>query len=542
MAEVVSDVVLMKGARVGEYELCWILGAGGFGTVWLVRTSDDVSFAMKILHPNLIHARGGADRGPTVAERFIAEARMIQKLDYPGFVKIYDIIDCAEEGVIAYVMELLDGRDLTRVISKVSLPVLLEAIAQTAETLGVLHQNGIIHRDVKGANIFICDPAEGQSAYAVKLLDFGIAKELGTDAMLESTATGYFLGTVRSMAPECFRRWTGESHLTGAVDQWSLGVTLFYFLSGKMPFSDGSLATLIHQIESGSPRPLVIRPRYGLLAVPDDLAAIVDRCLAKAPSDRFPTMGDLADALRDVVSRLSGRRTDPTMFDPELAATAVDPSSRASKDLAEARKLAVAVAQGHSSADPFGKTAIADDSERATQLDHPTPARPVSEPSITGPTQVPTISPTSTEPTAPTTAQSLNAEPQPLKGPLILKTTQSKPAEGTDATAPAATLKTPAVDQDSVGIGLDQTFVRTAPAVRQLKEDVADTRLEISTKARSTPALDVDTAPVASPDDSAVPSSARKPASGSSLKRVGILVLSLIASALSVYLLMASTR
>ena len=365
--------MLSAGDRLGAYELVEPLGSGGFGTVWLAKAQDggrDV--AIKVLHPNLIEFRA-TPKGPSVAERFLAEARIIQKLDYPGFVRIFDFIEAPKRQVIAYVMERLRGRDLTKTLQSVTLPTLLEVIAQTAETLGFLHSHGIIHRDVKGSNIFICDPDRPGGMHRVKLIDFGIAKELHAEAMLESTATGYFLGTVRTMAPECFGRWSDDpSALTGAVDQWSLGVTLYYFLTGRMPFEEDSLVRVITQIESGEPPAIRMMRRYGYADTPQELVGVVRRCMAKDPAHRYVTMDRLAAELRRIAANILPPASDPTVFDPMLARTVPDSRTPEGAHLAEAHQLARSMRE--TQADPYAatkKTKSVSPEAIATQLDHP---------------------------------------------------------------------------------------------------------------------------------------------------------------------------
>ncbi len=486
-----------EGEQLDGYTLVRTLGAGGFGTVWLGR-GHGREVAIKVLHPNLVHFRG-TDKGPSVAERFLAEARILQKLDDPGFVRIHGVIDAPERGVIAYVMEKLTGRDLTKVIRTIALPSLLEVLAQASETLGVLHQHGIIHRDVKGSNIFICDPeAGGGATHHVKLLDFGIAKELHAEAMLESTATGYFLGTVRSMAPECFQRWSEQNPLTGAVDQWSMGITLFYFLTGRMPFDDDSLVRVISQIEGGAPREMRLLSRFGLESCPLDLRRIVDRCMQKDPKDRYPSMDALAAALRGVAARLEPR-TDPTVFDPELSKTAVDRDSREARELQEARRLAKALrgvdVGDEAAVDPLGPTAqtpaqLAALDGNATELDRRAAAAEAKAAAAETIGRAPAAAPRSR------ILDEITRAPKPLAGRLVV-TGAAAPADPTlpatsdpaDPTVPADTVRSASVEvvgseptfipyatrpsEPALGTGRDATVLRPAPAGRDATRAVS---------------------------------------------------------------------
>ena len=287
------------GDRIGEYVLLSELGSGGFGSVWL---ADDKSqghkVALKVLHPDLFGYRVG-NKGPSVSERFVAEARLLQKLDHPGIVKIYSVIDEPSRGLVAYVMEALQGGDLARRAPTLDLCATLGVFVDVAETLAFLHGNNVIHRDVKASNVFII---ENGGSRATKLLDFGAAKELHADAVLASTATGTFLGSVSWMAPESFSRWDGPGkELSGALDQWSVGVTLYHVLTAHMPFRDETLVGLINKIEHDEPEPLVMLERFGCPQTPPAIDAVVGRCLKKDPKDRYPDMAALRVALGALV-------------------------------------------------------------------------------------------------------------------------------------------------------------------------------------------------------------------------------------------------
>jgi serine/threonine-protein kinase len=294
-----GSIVPSPGDVVAGYTLISALGSGGFGMVWLARdgkTGADV--AIKMLRPELLQHRLTA-KGPTVSERFLAEARILQGLDHPGLVKIHAILDEPASRLVAYAMEWLVGEDLSKCGPSFKLGALLWIFADVADTLGFLHQNGVVHRDVKTANIFISHPQpETQSYERVTLLDFGVAKQL-QEAMLENTATGTFLGSVSAMAPESFYRVDADKRpITGAMDQWSLGVAIYQTLSGRVPFNDPSMVGLIYKIEREQPEPFTIHERFGLPASPPAVQAIVSRLLSKLPNERYPTMAELAAALR----------------------------------------------------------------------------------------------------------------------------------------------------------------------------------------------------------------------------------------------------
>jgi len=281
------------------------LGEGGFGSVWIAhdRTANE-EVALKILHPRLINCRVGT-KGPTIADRFLAEARILQRLAHPGCVQIKGVIDNVPQKVVAYAMERLVGRDLADCQQSFDLATILKVYARVADILAFLHDEDVIHRDVKAENIFITEPGDHTDALReVKLLDFGVAKEMHANAVLANTATGHLLGSAAAMPPESFSRWdpTAAVEITPAIDQWSMGVGLYHSVSGKRPFEDPTLVGLVQKIERDPPAPLDMLARFGLTEVPPALEAIILRCLEKRPADRFADMRIVAKALREAGS------------------------------------------------------------------------------------------------------------------------------------------------------------------------------------------------------------------------------------------------
>ncbi|MEQ8280867.1 MAG: serine/threonine-protein kinase [Deltaproteobacteria bacterium] len=310
-----------KGDVIGPVELVERIGVGGFGSVWRVchlRTRE--TLALKVLHPSLYEEVPGA--GPSVVDRFLREARILQNLRHPGVIRILDVIEEPQKGLIAYLMELLEGRDLSTYALKTDLPSVLEIFARTARTLVAVHEKGLLHRDIKLTNIFVCNQLGGDGFPVVKLIDFGIAKDLETSSLAHRTAAGHYVGTLESMAPECYERLLGTAvTLTPAVDQWSLGVSLYHAVSGRVPFkatneAQSALIQLQLRICNDKPPPLGLLRHYGLAAVPDGLEAIVRRCLEKKPEDRYPTLGALADDLSSVFAEQTDENTAVSSWEP----------------------------------------------------------------------------------------------------------------------------------------------------------------------------------------------------------------------------------
>ena len=298
--------MLQAGDMIGDIVLVRRLGAGGFGVVWLGEpVSGGPSVALKILHPDLVSEPDGD--GPSMIDRLIAEAKTLERLDHPGLVHIVEIIDRREEGLVAYAMERLHGHELGKLAPHLDLCGLLAVFTQVAETLDYVHRHGVIHRDVKLNNIFICTTPSDDAEPLVKLIDFGIAKDRGATNQLPSTRAG-ILGTLSTTAPESFARGEDDSvEITAAADQWSFGVALYSTLAGHPPFRLNTPLALIEQIMRQAPPPLVLEARFGVASTPPALAALVDRCLQKEPAARFDSAGSLADELRRVLEGLKDR-------------------------------------------------------------------------------------------------------------------------------------------------------------------------------------------------------------------------------------------
>lgn len=266
--------MLPEGARVGRYSIESLLGAGGMGEVYCAY--DNVlrrRIALKVLHHELQDA----------AARLLREARAAAALSHPGAVSIFDVGE--SDGLSFIAMELVPGAPLRTYIgdASVSLTRRLRWLADVAEVLAVAHEKGFVHRDIKPENVMV------GSDDTVKILDFGIAKQTGSEAIPPPTeapggpssyrtAEGRVTGTPRYMAPEQLR---GEA-LDGRTDQYAWGAMAYELLAGVHPRA--SMDT------SRSPEML----NHRVPEIPFEVAAAVSRALAPTPELRFPTMGEIA--------------------------------------------------------------------------------------------------------------------------------------------------------------------------------------------------------------------------------------------------------
>ena len=266
----------------GPYKLISRLGAGGMGEVWKAEdTRLGRSVAIKILPKAL------AD-DPESRARLQREARTAAHLYHPNIATIHSIEQDGDRMFI--VMQYVEGEPLSKVIERGGLSEAdISRIGKgVADALAEAHAHGVVHRDIKPDNIMV-------SAGRVKVLDFGIAKQVGPEAMNADgptafkTKQGMIIGTVQYMSPE---QALGRE-LDSRTDIFSLGVVLYQAVTGKLPFQGESITETITQIIRDEPIPTAEANTH----ISAGLAAVVDRCLRKKKEDRFGSAAELAEAL-----------------------------------------------------------------------------------------------------------------------------------------------------------------------------------------------------------------------------------------------------
>jgi len=272
----------LRADTEGDFEIERELGRGGMAVVYL---ASDVHLrrkvAIKVLPPDLTFGKG-------TIERFRREAQTAAQLDHPNIIPVYRISTGGD--LFWYAMKFIEGRSLDEILKeglRFDLNGCTDVLDQVAAALDWAHRRQVVHRDVKPANIMI-DPTG-----RVTMADFGIAKALSKTSL---TASGSAIGTPNYMSPE--QCMGGE--ITGAVDQYALGVVTYQMLSGKLPFEADSAVELI-QKHCFVPPPSLEEARPGL---PPNVYAAVERSLAKKSGERFASIADFVGALRDP-SRMS---------------------------------------------------------------------------------------------------------------------------------------------------------------------------------------------------------------------------------------------
>ena len=270
--------------RIGPYRLLGILGEGGMGCVYKARHERlNRLVALKTTYADRL-------RDPQFAIRFSLEAESIARLKHPNIVQIYDVGRHNEQPYFA--MELVDGDSLDAVIRRQSFCVrdAAEIVRALADAIHAAHQMGVVHRDLKPSNVLLdaSYSTDGVTA-ALKITDFGIAKQLDSDSNL--THTGMVAGTPNYMAPEQVR---GRSEQIGPhTDVYALGVMLYELLTGRTPFMAVTPREVMNQIlDREAPSPKL----FGATA-PPDLVSICLQCLHKEPARRYASAQALAEDL-----------------------------------------------------------------------------------------------------------------------------------------------------------------------------------------------------------------------------------------------------
>ena len=269
---------LASGEEFAGYRIERRLGRGGMGILYLaIEPGLERRVALKLIAPE-----AAADE--VFAKRFAEESRIAASIEHPNVVPIYA---AGEESGVPYIaMRYVAGSDLGRRLAtegRLGAEEAVALIAQIGNGLDAIHAAGLVHRDVKPANVLL---AGGEGEPHAYITDFGVARNVATESGL--TQTGRFVGTLDYVAPE---QISGEP-IDARVDVYALGCLLFKLLSGEVPFPrEGESARLYAHLHDPPPAPSLYEP-----AVPMALDGVVARAMAKSPDDRYPSAGDLGRA------------------------------------------------------------------------------------------------------------------------------------------------------------------------------------------------------------------------------------------------------
>jgi predicted Ser/Thr protein kinase len=289
--------------KLGRYEVVRELGKGAMGIVYLAK--DPLIGRLVALKTIRAAAHADDDETREFQQRFVREAQAAGILNHPAIVTVHDIGQDEATGVSFIAMEYVEGQNLKEVLAQgrpLTFDDIGEIIAQIADALDFAHSKGIVHRDVKPANIILL---EGNRA---KIMDFGIAKIASGAANL--TSTGQFLGTPNYMAPEQIK----GSPVDGRTDIFSLGICLYECLTRRKPFGGDSLTSISYKIVHEPFPPLhEINPQ-----IPDGYDEVAALCLAKDPAKRYQRAREMGSALRSVVRGERPARAEPAMADETI--------------------------------------------------------------------------------------------------------------------------------------------------------------------------------------------------------------------------------
>jgi len=280
-----EELEALRAATLGHYDVLGELGRGGMATVYLAHDiALDRKVAIKVMSPMLSLGDG--------VERFRREARTSASLSHPNIIPIYTVRH--SDRLLYFVMKFVEGRSLDSIIAELGqlpVPMVQAILGQAASAFGYAHRRGVVHRDIKPGNILI-----DEEGWAV-ITDFGIAKVAQAPQL---TSTGLSVGTPTYMSPE---QVEGKG-VTGASDQYSLGVVAYEMLTGRPPFIGGGMMSTMFAHVHEDPEPLEqLRPDC-----PEGLRSAVMRMLAKDVGDRWPSIEDIIA----VIGSPSLKPDDPT--------------------------------------------------------------------------------------------------------------------------------------------------------------------------------------------------------------------------------------
>jgi TolB-like protein/Tfp pilus assembly protein PilF len=269
---------LTKGSTfAGRYKIIEELGRGGMGVVYKAEdTKLKRTVALKFLPPELTHI-------PDVKDRFMREAQAAAALDHPNICTVYELDEAEEKTFIS--MAYMEGQSLRKKLESgpLELDEALRIALQVAQGLQMAHKNGVVHRDIKSANIMVTEDMQA------KIMDFGLARMTGGTLI---TQEGTAMGTIAYMSPE---QAQGEE-VDHRTDIWSLGVVLYEMFGGQLPVVGEQDQAVVYSILNRKPKPITdLRSE-----IPVSIGQVVDKALEKNPDERYQQIDELLDDLKSI--------------------------------------------------------------------------------------------------------------------------------------------------------------------------------------------------------------------------------------------------
>ena len=325
------------GDRVGDYQVTGVLGRGGMGRVYRVRSLlTDREEAMKVV----------LDDDPSLADRFLREIRVHASLQHPNIAALHTAMRIDDRVIM--ILELVDGVTLEETMRNALLPIATSIyyLEQALSALAYAHDRGVVHRDIKPANILVA------AGGVVKLTDFGIARKEGVHRL---TGTGMALGTLNYMSPEQVRGGEADAR----SDIYSLGLTAYEMVTGRRAIGGDTAPAIMNAQLGYVPPPAVsVNP-----AAPRVLSEAIACAIAKEPEQRFQTARDFLAALRDP-ARAGGPAPAATVLMSSFSA----PASASPPPPANAPELAEMEARLSRVIGPIARRLVADAARRYTTL------------------------------------------------------------------------------------------------------------------------------------------------------------------------------
>jgi eukaryotic-like serine/threonine-protein kinase len=417
-ATLVTRMLTPGRVIAGRHRVIRLLGSGGMGDVWHVRNEAvERDYAMKIL------SIATGDDAP-IAKRLLREGRAAGRLRHPNIVEVFDAAIDPDVGPYV-VMELLDGCSLHEALDRgreLPTQLTLSLGITIARALHVAHEAGVIHRDLKAANIFLHRAPDG--SVVPKLVDFGISK-VHAAVPDDVTLQGTILGSPFAMSPE---QAAGRVDVDRRTDVWSLGALLYRLTTGRLPFRGATPSAMLKAVMVDDPIPVTqLAPN-----APAELCEIIERCLRKEPAERPATAAEVGDKLAklaqcygepDLRSLLDGkeRHVEPSptteLTPPMMPPTADMPAPEAPVEVTtvdvRSRRPAVLIAACAAAAIVIAVIALS--RPRAVPAE---PAAPIVAP-IASVTAVPSTVATETV-SAPATASAVPSAPTIVKRPKVV--------------------------------------------------------------------------------------------------------------------------